>query len=221
MWLARARVSPASALDQGDHRRRLALAYASLRCTVSRGSRRYLHLPASCAARRRSSSCHCTAFPLGAQPRNPARNTQLLACGVSQHQLRPHIDGSDSPSNGVRQARVAHFTPLCRVALSDVPTDFGQRHSVARRSSALRALLSDARRARHAARQGAPRPSRPNWGARARRICRHSRGPACPRRPSRYAGAPSPVPEHHDPDALDILADIWREFAVLLRLPRG
>lgn len=67
--------------------------------------------------------------PSGAQAQTSAPNTPLGALSAPP-ELRPHIDGSYSPSNGVRSGQVAHFTLLCRVALSDVPTDFAGNFTV-------------------------------------------------------------------------------------------
>jgi hypothetical protein len=57
-------------------------------------------------------------FPLGEQTPAPSRS------------LRPHVDGSYSPSNGVRPGEVAHFTLLCMVALSDVRAEFAGNFTV-------------------------------------------------------------------------------------------
>jgi len=204
MWLARARVSPASALEQGDHRRRFPLPRASVRCTVSRGAARGTtrrvtvgesqsasHDSASqCAAFHRDGSSHLPGVisseravrwprstPSGAVVSRPNAATSLRALALSrlaQHQLRPHIDGNYSASKGVRPGQVAHFVLLCMLALSDVPT------AVAGNTAAPAGGQCRARA------RGAPPEARPTRVHR-RADPSASRGPGCPRRPSRYA----------------------------------
>src|SRR6478735_972562 len=117
MWLARARVSPASALDQGDHRRRLALAYASLRCTVSRIAT-VLASPASSAAPILELSLRCV----------PARRAAAQSSAQRATASRAECRSTS--------CALTSTLATCADRLR------GQLHSVARQSSALHALLS-------------------------------------------------------------------------------
>lgn len=154
-------------------------------------------------------------FPLGAQQ-----------CDASlRGQLRPHIDGSYSPSNGVRPGQVAHFTLLCMVALSDVATDFAGNFTVWPGSHQLYERYFQAHDVRDMLR-GTPRlehlPEPAQLRVRAGDVVLahyqlgHTGAPNLSSQ-IRYAVFFRLYHEHHDPDGLDILADIWREFPSLQR----
>jgi Phytanoyl-CoA dioxygenase (PhyH) len=141
---------------------------------------------------------------------------------------RPHIDGTYGPSNGVRPGQVAHFTLLCMVALSDVSADFAGNFSVWPGTHQLYERYfqtHDVREMRGGTPQleALPRPVQLQVQAGDLVLAHYQLGHAAAPNLSahvRYAVFFRLYHEHHDPEALDILADIWREFPGLQRFSR-
>jgi ectoine hydroxylase-related dioxygenase (phytanoyl-CoA dioxygenase family) len=139
---------------------------------------------------------------------------------------RPHVDGTYGPSNGVPQGRVAHFTMLAMVALSDVEVDFagnftvwpGSHHLYERyfRHHDVTEMIGGTPRL---AELPAPVQTRVKAGdlLLAHYELGHAAAPNLSPR-VRYAIFFRLYHREHDPEALDILADIWRQYASLAHL---
>jgi Phytanoyl-CoA dioxygenase (PhyH) len=134
--------------------------------------------------------------------------------------MRPHVDGTYGPANGVRPGQVAHFTLLCMVALSDVSRDFAGNFTVWPGSHQLyeryfqthdvQEMLHGTPKLEHL-----PDPVQLQVNAGDVVLAHYQLGhTAAPNLSAqiRYAVFFRLYHEQHDPDSLDILADIWREF---------
>jgi hypothetical protein len=142
-----------------------------------------------------------------------------------QPSLRPHVDGSYGPANGVRPGQVAHFTLLCMVALSDVSTDFAGNFTVWPGSHHLYERYFQTHGPREMMR-GTPRLEQlpPPLQLQVRTgdlvLAHYQLGhTGAPNLSAhiRYAVFFRLYHEQHDADSLDILTDIWREFPALQR----
>lgn len=150
-------------------------------------------------------------FPRHAQPPEPAQV------------LRPHVDGTYGPSNGVQQGQVAHFTLLCMVALSDVQAEFAGNFTVWPGSHHLYERYFQTHDVQQMV-QGTPKlahlPHPVQLQVRAGDVVLthyqlgHTGAPNLSAA-IRYAVFFRLYHEQHDADSLDILADIWREFPAL------
>jgi hypothetical protein len=142
---------------------------------------------------------------------------------------QPHVDGSYGRLNGVQAGQVAHFTLLCMIALSDVDVDWAGNFSVWPGSHHLYERYFQSRDVREMIggtprleRLPAPLQTRVKAGdlVLAHYQLGHAAAPNLSAR-VRYAVFFRLYHRDHDPDALDILADIWREFPELQRFARG
>jgi Phytanoyl-CoA dioxygenase (PhyH) len=136
---------------------------------------------------------------------------------------RPHVDGTYGPKNGVKPGQVAHFTLLAMVALSDVQADFngnftvwpGTHHAYERyfQGHGAERMLEGTPRLDHL-----PEPVQTRVRAGDVVLAHYELGhAAAPNLGSnvRYAIFFRLYHRDHDPDALDILSDIWREYPTL------
>jgi hypothetical protein len=138
---------------------------------------------------------------------------------------RPHVDGSYCPNNGVRAGQVAHFTLLCMIALSDVDDDWAGNFSVWPGSHHLYEEYFQSGDV-HEMIAGTPRLERLPTPLQTRvragdlLLAHYQLGHAAAPNLSphvRYAVFFRLYHRDHDADALDILADIWREYPELRR----
>jgi hypothetical protein len=153
--------------------------------------------------------------------------TRTLGAGAPDPTLalRPHVDGSYSPSNGVQAGQVAHFTMLAMVALSDVDTDFagnftvwpGSHHRYEQyfKDHDVRDMVRGTPRL-----EGLPAPHQTRVKAGDLVLAHYQLGHTGAPNLSvfvRYAVFFRLYHQDHDADAIDILADIWREYPDLRR----
>jgi hypothetical protein len=136
---------------------------------------------------------------------------------------RPHVDGTYGPQNGVRPGTVAHFTLLAMVALSDVSADYngnftvwpGTHHEYERyfREHGAQKMLDGTPRLE---RLSEPVQTKVRAGdlVLAHYQLGHAAAPNLGAH-VRYAVFFRLYHRAHDPDAIDILSDIWREFPEL------
>lgn len=144
--------------------------------------------------------------------------------------LRPHLDGTYNPSNGVRKGHVAHFTLLAMIALSDVDKDFAGNFTVWPGSHHLYEQYFRSHDVREMTRgtphvDGLPAPYQTRVKAGDLLLAHYQLGhTGAPNLSAfvRYAVFFRLYHRDHDPNALDILADIWREYTALRRFaPSG
>jgi len=150
------------------------------------------------------------------------------ATGGTPALAQPHVDGSYGRLNGVREGQVAHFTLLCMIALSDVDVDWagnftvwpGTHHLYEQyfRSHDVRDMINGTPRLEQLP---APLQTRVQTGdlILAHYQLGHAAAPNLSAR-VRYAVFFRLYHRDHDADALDILADIWREYPALQHFAR-